>query len=502
MSFGPPPSVFTQSALAADQATRKRRRTRLLGVLAVLVVLGLGAGGLLLSSAGDDSAHADGKGAATAAQSPDAIRETVEKVPSSPEGRLALEHDEEHVSQYTETNPRYAPGTWATGKILARGVANHIVGIRIKPPYDETAWTLKLDGHICATSRHVTADGRTAVVIQPPHAKGSKQEGVCDQVVFVDLNTGKKLWQKKMPSPQQAYVTNTNLTLTKGVVAVAWGHGSVAYDMKDGRQLWDSATVSRCEDKGFAGGRALLALVSCGEGTAATYEVQKLDPRTGKPRWTYKVASGVQAVYLPSSDPPVLAVAAGDNEATDLISLDARGRRRATISLSGYDAKCGARYFFSPYFGVLENCDGLVVGRTQAYVMSKENIANNQPSDWIVAFDLKTGRSQGKFDGRDLQMIYPLRMSGDELLIYRRGADVNAPAAVVSWNARTDKETPLLFFQLPEDDDAELSDPEQTDIVFEKGRVFFGKRELVRDDKYPKDPVLMAIGIGSAGLKH
>ncbi|WP_316757724.1 outer membrane protein assembly factor BamB family protein [Streptomyces herbicida] len=501
MSFGPPPSVYTQSTLAADQATRKRRRAWLWGALAVLVVVGLVATGLFLSFAGDDSAHADGRAAAVA-QSPDAIRETVEKVPSSPEGQLAVEHDEKDVSKSTETNPRYAPGTWATGKILARGVANRIVGLRIKPPYDETAWTLKLDGHICATSRHVTADGRTAVVIQPPHAKGSKQDGVCDQVVFFDLNTGKKLWQKKMPSPQLAYVTNTNLTLTKGVVAVAWGHGSVAYDMKDGRKLWDSATVSRCEDKGFAGGRALLALVACGEGTAATYEVQKLDPRTGKPRWTYKVASGVSAVYLPSSDPPVLAVGAGDSEATDLISLDAGGRRLATVSLSGYDAKCGTRYFSSAYFGVLENCDGLVVGRTQVYVMSKENISNDQPSDWIVAFDLKTGKSQGKFDGRNLQMIYPLRMSGDELLIYRRGAGVSAPAAVVSWNARTDKETPLLFFQLPEDDDAELSDPEQSDIVFEQGRVFFGKRELVRDDKYPKDSVLMAIGIGSAGLKH
>ncbi|MFE0516365.1 PQQ-binding-like beta-propeller repeat protein [Streptomyces sp. NPDC058964] len=500
MSFGPPPSVYTQSALAAD--THKRRRKRLLGGLAVLVVLGLGAGGLLLSSAGDDSGHASGKGAAAAPQSPDAVRESVEKVPGSPEGRLALEHDEEGLSANSDTNPRYAPGTWATKKILARGVANRIVGLRIKPPYDETAWTLKLDGHICATSRHVTADGRTAVVIQPPHAKGSKQEGVCDQVVFFDLNTGKKLWQKKMPSPQRAFVTNTNLTLTKGVVAVAWGHGSVAYDMKDGRRLWDSTTVSRCEDKGYAGGRALLALVSCGEGPEATYEVQKLDPRTGRTRWTYKVASGVTTVYLPSSDPPVVAVAAGDSKVTDLLSLDGRGRRRATISLSGYDAKCGERYFLAPYFGVLENCDGLVVGRTQAYVMSKENIANNQPSDWIVAFDLKTGRSQGKFDGRELQMVYPLRMSGDELLVYRQGAGVSAPAAVVSWNARTDKETPLLFFQLPDEEDSNLSDPTESDIVFEQGRVFFGQRELVHDDKAPKDPVLMAIGFGSAGLKH
>jgi hypothetical protein len=210
----------------------------------------------------------------------------------------------------------------------------------------------------------------------------------------------------------------------------------------------------------------------------------------------------VQTVYLPSSDPPVLAVAAGDSVVTDLISLDGEGKYRTTVSLNGYDAKCGDRYYGSPYFGEFENCDGVVVGRTQAYVMSKENIATDQPSDSIVAFDLATGKTAGKFDGRDLQMIYPLRMSGDDLLIYRRGAGTVAPAAVVSWNPRTDKETPFLLFQLPEDDDAQLSDPERSDIIVQQGRVFFAKRELVRDDEYPTDSVLMVLGFGSAGLEH
>jgi hypothetical protein len=127
-----------------------------------------------------------------------------------------------------DPSPRYAPGTWATGRILAKGIAHRIVGLRIEPGYDETAWTLELDGHICATSNHVTVDDRTAVVVQPRKPKGSKTAGVCDEVVFFDLDTGKKLWQKKMPSADAAYVTNTNLTLTRGVVAVAWGHGSVA----------------------------------------------------------------------------------------------------------------------------------------------------------------------------------------------------------------------------------------------------------------------------------
>ncbi|WP_234390597.1 PQQ-binding-like beta-propeller repeat protein [Streptomyces sp. MMG1533] len=464
-----------------------------------MAVVVLCAGGALVWSGSDDRSP-DDKPSVTR-QAADDIRETTEKIPSSPEGQLMIQHDEENLPKDSDNNPRYAPGTWATDKILAKGVASRIEGYNIALDADEVAWTLKLDGHICATSRHVTADGRTAVVIQPPQPKGSEKDGVCDQIVFFDLNTGKKLWQKKMPAANTAYVTNTNLTLTKGVVAVAWGRGSVAYDMKTGKQLWNSTTSSKCEDQAFAGGRALLALLRCGELPDTRYQVQKLDPRTGKAQWTYKVAGGVQTVYLPSSDPPVLAVAAGDIVVTDLISLDNEGKRLTTISLSGYDAKCGERYFGRSFFGEFENCDGLVVGRTQAYVMSKENIAVDQAMDWIVEFDLKTGKTGGKFDGRSLQMVYPLRMSGDELLIYREVGSAVEPAAVVSWNPRTDKETPFLLFQLPEDNEGELGDPEQSDIIVEKGRVFFAKRELARDDA-SIDSALSVIGIGSAGLKH
>ncbi|MDG9720073.1 PQQ-binding-like beta-propeller repeat protein [Streptomyces sp. DH24] len=484
--------------MAADRRRRKRR-TVLLGAAAAVLAVVLGAGGWLLWP-GEETGGTSGPEAVR--QAPDDIRETTEELPVSPEGELVLEHDEEDVGKATDTSPRYAPGTWATDKVFAKGVARRIEGYRIKEHATEKAWTLELDGHLCATSRHVTADGRTAVVVQPPRAEGAAEDkGVCDQVVFVDLNTGKKLWQKKMPSADFAYATNTNLTLTKGVVAVAWGRGSVAYGMEDGRHLWNGTTASQCEDKGFAGGRALVALVKCGEVPDATYRVQKLDPRTGKAQWTYRVSDGVQDVYLPSSDPPVLAVAAGDSVVTDLISLDGRGRHLTTVSLSGYEAKCGTRYFSSPLFGVVENCDGMVVGGAQAFVMSKENIANGQPSDWIVAFDLKTGETRGKFEGRWLQMVYPLRMSGDELLVYRRSGALS-PASIVSWNPRTDKETPFLLFVLPEDEEGVLSDPEQSDILVENGKVFFARRTVVRDDEYPKDPVLLAVGYGSAGLKH
>ncbi|MFG2814191.1 PQQ-binding-like beta-propeller repeat protein [Streptomyces sp. NPDC048410] len=492
MSFGPPPSVYTASAQSADR-TRARRRLRLLAAAAAVLVTGaLVTGAVALwPSSGDDP-----KNAAAVKQAPDEVRETHERQPSSLDGVLGVQHDEEKLTSDT----RYGPGLWATDNLAVRGVADRLEGYKFSPGYDETTWTLKLGGHLCATSRDMTADHRTAVVVQPHRADASADNGVCDQVVMVDLDTGKKLWQRKIPGADFAYVTNTNLAFTKGVVAIAWGHGSAAYDMASGKRLWGASTAADCQDQGYAGGRALLALVKCGRSGDATYRVQKLDARTGKPRWTYQVSKGVQGVYLPSADPPVLAVEAGDIDVTDLITLDGTdGHRAATISMSAYEPLCGAS---ASYFGVLDKCPGLVVGRDRLYVMSKEDLDLDRPANRIDAFDIQKGTTEGKFEGRPFQNVVPLRADGDELILYRRSMDTVQPAAVVAWNPGTDKENPYLYFHLPEDDEGALSDPERSHIVYGHGHVFFAPREMERDDKDAKSQVLSVLGVGSVGPKH
>ncbi|MEU4928358.1 PQQ-binding-like beta-propeller repeat protein [Streptomyces yokosukanensis] len=488
--------MYTQSALAADES-RARRRRRVLGAgVAVAVVLAcLGAGLFWYHSDGRNQGRTDAK---AAGQAPDAVRETLEKPSVSPEGQVVVKHDEAKLTDKT----RYAPGTWATGKIVARAVANRIDGYKIGSQWDSdnTAWTLPLDGHVCAVSRDVTADGRTAVVVQPARAQKSGKTGICNEVLMVDLDTGKKLWQKKMPSADFAYVTNTNIALTKGVVAIAWGLGAVAYDMDSGDRLWNNTLASsQCHDEGYAGGRALLGLVKCGEWDNATYRVEKIEPRTGKTLWRYSVSKGVQAVYLPSADPPVIAVSAGDVLVTDLITLDPKnGGRLATISMSKYKPDCDV----GMYFGLLDKCYGIVVSRDRIFVKSKDETDIAKPENHITAFDPEKGTAVATFDGRPFQSVFPVRANGDDLIIYRSTLDDVQPAAVVDWNPRTDKETPYLLFHLPEDDEGALSDPEQSVVVYEQGHVFFAGRELSRDDAHPKDPVLSVIGVGTAGLKH
>ncbi|MFI1075455.1 PQQ-binding-like beta-propeller repeat protein [Streptomyces puniciscabiei] len=275
--------MSTKSAPAADRS-RGRRRRRVLGAVAAVVVavVCLGAGLLWYQSGGRTKERTD---TTAVKQAPDAIRDTVEKTPVSPEGQIVAQHNEGGL---TGNQQRISPATWATPKIVARALADRIEGYRIEPnpDSDAKAWTLQLGGHVCAVSRDVTADDRTAVVVEPGNIN-TPQAGACDEVLMVDLDTGKKLWQEKLPAADAASITSTNVSLTRGVVAIAWVDGSAAYDMDSGKRLWGTRGTSQCHDSAYAGGEALLALVRCGDSGDPTYRVEKLEPRTGKTVWRY-----------------------------------------------------------------------------------------------------------------------------------------------------------------------------------------------------------------------
>lgn len=491
MSFGPPPSVFTQSVRSAQE--RRRRRVRVWAMLAGALALVLCAGAWLLW----DRPTADGPRSNTAglntAQTRDDVRETADKVPESPEGQIGTRWYEDGYKKY-ETHK--APGTWATPKIVARGIGSGVItGVDAKT--SEKAWTLRLTGHLCAATQHVTVDGRTAVVAQskPAHTENGEPElDGCDTLVFFDLDTGKVLWKAKLPDAQSASVFNTNVTMTHGAVAVAWGDGSAAYTMDHGTQLWKSAGTSACRDVGFSGGRALLALLSCGEAGDTVYEVQKVDPHSGKPKWTYKVSRGVKSVYLPSSEPPVIAIQAGEDEVTELITLDDMGKHRATISMKdAYDPMCSRQDY-----AVVERCDALVVDRKQLFVASKDSVEVDQASNWIVSFDLATGKSLRKFDGRAAEPIYPLRMNGDKLLAYRANSIDIGLAAIMSLDPRTGEQTPFLLFGLDGQTSADLQDPSVADVIVEHSRVFLAPKEIEGDPTDKRNLALAVLGIQPA----
>jgi hypothetical protein len=196
--------------------------------------------------------------------------------------------------------------------------------------------------------------------------------------------------------------------------------------------------------------------------------------------WTYAVAKNVTDVRLVSSDPAVLAVAAGDVEITDVLSLDEHGRYLATIRVQKgkYVAECVDDV---DYLNV-ENCPTIVVGDGQVFLMSEEqgDLINN--ANWIVGFDLRTGKTVKKFDsGRDA-LLYPLRMSGDRLLALRESSDHISPMALMSLDPESGKVTPYLYFDLPSEGWT-LTSQTLSDIRVEDGRVFFGSKTASGPEK-------------------
>ncbi|MDH6624218.1 outer membrane protein assembly factor BamB [Streptomyces sp. LBL] len=322
-------------------------------------------------------------------------------------------------------------------------------------------------------------------------------------MAFVDLDDGRKVWEHPFTPGGGA---TPSVTLTRATVAVTWGGGSQAYDMDEGRRLWRTKATGTCRDSGAAGGRALLVLVSCSrkdtsatswEGT--TYQVRKVAPDTGRTLWTYAVASGVREIKVPSSEPAVLAVAAGDTGFTELLSLDDRGRNRATIRLESgqYLGECTDALDYR----VIDDCPTIPVGGGQVFLRSKEHDDGGHPNNWIIGFDLATGKTVKKFDSGPNELLHPVQMSGDRLLALRESSDRISPMALVDLDPKTGAETPYLYFGLPLEAES-FTLTESNDILVHDGRLFFGAKEAVGPTaKDGKAWIWLALGIGSAAEK-
>ncbi|MCH5675759.1 PQQ-binding-like beta-propeller repeat protein [Streptomyces gilvus] len=506
MSFGPPPSMYTQSALTAETQQRKRRRTWLVGLFVLVLVAAVGTGGWLVW--GGDGKGNDGPNRADDPQGPLDVRETVEKPPADPTGKMAVRFSVDDLSPGEHYE---LPGMWATDRILAKGINKTVVGLRMgtdAAPGDEQ-WKLPLDGPICGYTRRVTGDDRTAVLFRANDRGGA----YCNHVAFFDLDTGREVWETDFPYSKigdaKGLATGgddqdtPSVTLTHGTVVVTWGGGTDAYAMDGGRRLWRTTSTGACQDMGAAGGDALLVRQECWNDDApldstdaVSYKARKVDPRTGRVLWTYSAAQGVRDINIPSAEPPVIAVQAGEIGISEMLSLDAKGGTRAVIRLQNgtYVGECSYDDYLST-----EDCPTIAVGDGQVFLRSKES-GELTNSNWIIGFDLATGNTTEKFDSGPGSLLYPVRMSGDRLLAVRVSDQHIMPSGLVGLDPATGRETPYLYFDLPEEADL-MTMTEYNDIVVQDGRIFFGVKKVDGPAKGQPKWVYLALGIESMAVR-
>lgn len=182
-----------------------------------------------------------------------------------------------------------------------------------------------------------------------------------------------------------------------------------------------------------------------------------------------------------------------------MISLDDRGEYRATIPLPDRRYVHNCEETFS---AEVERCSGVVVGERQLYMATKPRdmyepgLVGKVPNE-IVAFDLETGKSGLKFDAKPDRPMYPLRMSGDKVIAYRQGASELSSA--VRLDPDTGDEDLLLLFSEGMDVPSMDMFAELVDIVYERGTIVFGMKEVERRDGEQDDGPEVTVMTGHEG---
>ncbi|MEU9190280.1 PQQ-binding-like beta-propeller repeat protein [Streptomyces sp. NPDC048484] len=415
-----------------------------------------------------------------------------EKVPSSTGAKVLFQLPAPEVPKKDVWS---VEGSWLTDKVYAKAGVRKVVGH--DPDTGKESWSLPLTGLTCAGSREITKDGVAVVVAEDAPRTKADPYPECTEVTAFNVNTGKSLWTKSVAPNGGEKAAFKEVTITGTTVAAGSGlNGGAAFDITNGKILWQPK-VDTCEDVGYAGGEQLIAVRKCGDYDNEKYEVQRLDPKSGTVKWSYKLPSGIDNAKIISTKPVVFGVDSGEitaTGATDIFSLDDSGKLRTKITLEDgkYEHDCGVNK--------VNNCKSIAVGNDKLYVPTKQHEGAEQYSrvNEIVSFSLATGKSTSdRADAGDGYEIFPIRMDGGNIIAYK-GGPYDKGSQVVSINGKTFKETKLLETPATEQVRSAISGmvPATSEMLYTGGRLFLAE-DLISAPYSKDEKDYVAIGFGA-----
>lgn len=228
--------------------------------------------------------------------------------------------------------------------------------------------------------------------------------------------------------------------------------GGAAWYITTGKLLWKpTANADNCQDDGYAGGPALVALRRCGDYARPSLSVQTLDPATGQPLSTYKVSSAFRDVHVPSSKPLIVGGSPGEGsgaKVSDIYSIDEKTSKELahiTIPDEKYAIDCKNE---------VGTCLGPLAGGGKLFLPTADhdNLSPDVPghTNEFVAFDLNTGKPlPGRADAGDRGRLFASRTDGNNVIALRTPS-VYGHGAVVRIDGASMKQTVLM--ELPNDD--------------------------------------------------
>jgi hypothetical protein len=304
------------------------------------------------------------------------------------------------------SEPVDVSGGWATASTFAKATLDAVEGVSINNGVKQ--WTIPLSGEICAASKWKGDGDRTAVITR----QSKSAEAPCSQMAVIDLDTGKKVWQKTLPPSGNRQGGGMSVTISHRTVAAAWAGGAAGYGLS-GHRLWKDQNRGACSDVGYAGGQRLVAIVRCAGYPVPTYRVERFDPVSGRTTWRFRVPQGVESVRVASTKPLALVTGAGASAPTDVMTVGDGAVLKAKIPLGGrYATGCGTQ---------AESCNGMAVGKDAVYLPSKEHrgSSGHGRTNEIRAFDSDSGRPTWKSPAGQGRTMVPIRMSGSHVIAYK-----------------------------------------------------------------------------------
>ncbi|MFF5899443.1 PQQ-binding-like beta-propeller repeat protein [Streptomyces argenteolus] len=486
------PTAPMQPQYGAPQPSGPKKfstQMKIIVAAAVAVVLIVG-GGVIYASSGDDggkqdeasSAGSTGGGEGKGGEG-EGLGGGSEKAPANTASKVGFQLPHPKVTDTTTVD-----GSWVTDKAYVKTGVNEIVGYDVAK--GTKLWSIPLAGQVCAASRHMSKDYKTAVVFEEGKPTAADKYPSCNKVGALDLATGKLIWSKSVTSASSGDepIRFNEVTLSGSTVAAGGTSGGAAFNLADGAELWKPQTdTNNCSDRGYGGGEALAVVRRCGSYDEPQLTIQALNPTTGAPLSSYEMPAGVEYASIVSTKPLVVAADVGDTAGdgsgiSDFFSIDAKtGKLLVRISADAdkYAAECGSTE--------VETCSSVAVGNNRLYVPTEEHEGGGEYGDTneIVAFDLTTGKLVGgKADAGDRYTLTPLRMDGTNVIAYKR-PPYDKGGQIVSIDGSSFKETVLMVN--PDDEtvrDAETSfSTDYAEFLYEKGRLFISEKMISEPSK-------------------
>ncbi|MFE7463401.1 PQQ-binding-like beta-propeller repeat protein [Streptomyces sp. NPDC057499] len=451
---------------------------------AVAVVLIVGAG-IWYAGSGDDNkkneaTQSGGTSGGTGGENKGGATDGAgkEKVPADPKSKVAFQVPLPKVTEVTKVD-----GSWLTDKAYVKTGLNEVVAY--DPAKGTKLWSIPLAGQVCAASRHMTDDFRTAIAFEQAKPSKTAKYQPCNQVGALDLKTGKLLWSKSVTAATSgdAPVRFAEVTISGDTVAAGGLEGGAAFDLNTGAERWKPKTSSDgCYDLGYGGGEALAAVRKCGTYDDPQLVVQALNPTTGAPISSYKMPPGVDYASIVSTKPLVVAADVGDTAGdgsgiSDFFSIDTETGKlitRIAADAEKYAARCVSTK--------VESCGQLAVGNNRIYLPTEEHEGTGDygNTNEIVSFDLTTGKQTGdRADAGNRYTMFPLRMDGGNIIAYRK-PPYDKGGQVVSIDGATFKQTVLM--ENPSDESVRNAEtsflPDYSEFRYSDGHLFLSSTML------------------------